>query len=220
MVHSGVSIYKVVDMIPAGGLVRFSVNQTFQGQAVRNVFWYRAEDGVADDALLGIAQTFWEKVRTPWRAFAPNLSNLTFDAVEARAFDGDLDYAVYVIPVAEQVGTRSVGGSQFMPTFCAANITLNPANRQVRPGSKRIAGLVEVDNDANMLTTVSAGLLQTLANSFVGTIVSGGFIDTLTAVIHSPPTPDRPTRLLVPIVSASATRGITTQNSRKIGRGQ
>lgn len=205
--------------LPDGGLVRITLNQTHQGQQVRNVFWYRAEDAVGGDAALGVGQTFWEVVRTAWRNFTPNTALLTFDAVDVRYMDGDLDYATYTIPEAERQGLRNVGSAQLMPVFIAANITLNPANRQVRPASKRIGGLVETDNNANQIEAGTRALLGALGTAFTTTLASGGFIDFLTPVVVGMPNANRPTRLLIPIVSQQVGRNVTTQNSRKVGRG-
>lgn len=203
----------------AGGLIRITMNQTHHGQAVRNVFWYKAVDAVGGDAALGIGQTFWENVRTAWRAFLPTIQLLTFDSVDVRYMDDDEDYAQYVVPDTERQGTRNVGASQLLPVFCAANITLNPANRKVRPASKRIGGLAEIDNAANTIEPTTRTLLQTLGNTFTATLASGGFIDFLEPVVVGMPNANRPARILVPIVSASPVRNVTTQNSRKIGRG-
>lgn len=205
--------------LPDGGLVRITMNQTHQGQQVRNVFWYRAEDAVGGDAVLGIAQTFWETVRTPWRAFLPSTILLTFDSVDVRYMDGDEDYATYVIPEAERQGTRGAGTAQLMPVFVAANITLNPANRKVRPASKRIGGLIETDNNANFLEAATRTLLGSVGTAFTATLASGGFIDFLTPVVVGMPTATRPDRVLIPIVAAQVGRLVTTQNSRKVGRG-
>lgn len=205
--------------LPDGGLIRITLNQTHQGQQVRNVFWYRAEDAVGGDAALGVGQTFWEVVRTAWRNFTPNSPLLTFDAVDVRYMDGDLDYATYTIPEAERQGSRNVGSAQLMPVFVAANITLNPANRQVRPASKRIGGLVETDNNANQIEAGTRALLGALGTAFTTTLASGGFIDFLTPVVVGMPNANRPTRLLIPIVSQQVGRNVTTQNSRKVGRG-
>lgn len=205
--------------LPSGGLVRITVNQTQQLQQVRNVFWYRAEDAVGGDAAVGIGETFWNHVQAQWRAFVPTLASLTFESVDVRFMDGDEDYGTYLVPEAQRNGTRSPAGSQLLPVFCAANITLNPANRQVRPGSKRIGGLLEVDNNANNVESSALTLLQNLAARFTQQIVSGVFLDTLTPVVVGLPTETRPGRLLVPIVSAQVSRTLTTQNSRKLGRG-
>jgi len=212
-------IKDLVMSLPDNGLVRITLNQTHQGQQVRNVFWYRAEDAVGGDAALGIGQTFWEVVRTAWRAFTPATTLLTFDSVDVRYMDGDLDYAVYTIPEAERQGTRTAGTAQLMPVFIAANITLNPANRQVRPASKRIGGLLETDNNANAIELGTRSLLGALGTAFTATLASGGFIDFLTPVVVGMPNANRPTRLLIPIVSHQVGRNVTTQNSRKVGRG-
>lgn len=146
-------------------------------------------------------------------------ADLAWQEVFVGAVGGTGQYGSYSIPTAEQLGTRSPSGNSYLPPFNAFSITFNPALRLVRPGSKRIAGVTELDNSAGTIVAGTVTLLNTLANALKNGFNVAGRIGNSSLVIYSRGTLDRPTPLAIDVTSHRVLPNVSTQNSRKIGHG-
>jgi len=121
-------------MVDASTVYALSVKQELFGRNVENVFFYQKLDPLGTAADLRDA--FSSEI-------SPSMLDLQSSSVQWVSFDtknlGDLeDFETF--PTAA-VGTAGSGDT--LPAFNAVGYTLNPITRAVRPGSKRIAGILE-----------------------------------------------------------------------------
>lgn len=204
--------------INAGQVFELAIRGVFYGQRVQNVFHYRNVGGAADLAASGMCEAWWNDIKAAWRGFMKTEANLIYTEVVSIAVNGSGHYGSYLIPTGEQQGT-SVRAGEFLPTFNAANITFNPALRLVRPGSKRIAGVLESDQVNGVLTAGAQALLGAIATQVVN-----GFVDAATPsswefVIYGPANASRPVPVSQLVTGHSVSPNVTSQLSRKLGRG-
>lgn len=205
--------------IPAGSIIRLYLNGSMYGQEVHNVFHYRTPAAYADGLGNVICQSFWDSIKVNWRALYMTTLDLTYTSVNMDVVDGGGQYGSYSIPAGEQAGTRSPTGNSYLPSFNAYSITFNPVLRLVRPGSKRIAGVTELDNSAGLIVGTTVTLLNTLANNLINGFNVTGTIGNTSLSIYSGGTLTRPTPLAIDVGSYRVLPAISTQNSRKIGHG-
>ncbi len=120
--------------MPVSDIYSLTVKQRLFGKPVENVFFYEKLDpeGTAEDLRAGW-QTLMSVAMVTLQASA--VSWVSIDTTNL----GDLsDFEKH--PVTQ---SGLAGSSDCMPAFNAVGYTLNPATRAVRPGSKRIAGVLE-----------------------------------------------------------------------------
>ena len=192
---------------------RIVLRQSFSGQEVLNVFYYR------DVAITGylptnVASGFWNKIKASYRATFPPSAAVIATQVDAEFLQDDHPFGSYAIPVGEQQGTRA-GSFNFQPPTLAALILLKVATRVTRPGSKRIMDVTEEDTNGSTLATAYVTLLQTFANDLKATFVPTGGGAAITPVIVGYPTINQPGSPRVQDVSdAIASPYISHQVSR------
>lgn len=199
----------------AGEVVKFTVVQNYDSQVCLNTFYYKMNDpltAVITPAEFG--EIFWDAISPNWLDLVIN--SVTFERVIVENLDGDLSYGEYVLP-ALTIGQYTDG--QPMAAFAAYAIQLNRTSRLTRHGAKRIVGVSETG--VTNFGVVEAGrlaVLQALADDFASDIVYG--LPTLcNPVIVGFPNDNRPSRVEVPIDTATAKTVISTQNTRKRGAG-
>jgi len=211
-------------MITLGEFIQIVIQMRWLGQRVANVWTYRVMGLNAPTDAVSMGFGYWEAIRVAYRAIAPSFLTDAFQSIRVRSLSNP-DGAVgeYAIPAAEQSGTRSVAGegSQSMPPFAACGVRLAVATRTTRPGQKRIPFLTEGDQAAGVIQPAFLGLVNTLLNIQEGEVTI---------------TPEAGNQVLLRSVIArlDASWGVTanqntagflvssivtTQNTRKIGRG-
>lgn len=208
--------------ISDGALIEISNVGNVSGQQVRNVWQYEVTSGLPTVTAVDIAQAWWNHVKATFRALVPTSFTTAFETVEMRELNAPTGLlGAYGIPPAEQPGTRSPGaGSEALPFFNAVSIRLNVGTRTTRPGHKRICCLVETDNNSGILQSSARTPAEALGTLMVSSMTFGA-----------------PAALLVvrPIVTRKDSLGnvvafqgiqdatvgtyISSQNSRKVGRG-
>jgi len=109
-------------------------NQSYLGQAIQNVYFYRREDAGSDHADLLDA---WVADVMP-SVMAIQDPKIITDTVVAKNLENFSDFGETIV---DDPGTYDAG--QILPIFNAIGYTLRSANRLVRPGSKRITGINE-----------------------------------------------------------------------------
>lgn len=189
-----------------GELYELIDKQFFLGQEVRNVYHYvnRRESGSAQ----ALAEAWAAQV-------LPSLLNcqhpsLEHYEIECINLDDDNDFGAHGISA---VGDNPIPG-EAMPSFVAARVKLIRGSRSVRNGAKRIAGPNEGGVSGNLLTADYLADVQAFADELVNPVISvqAGEWD---LVIFGRPTPNRPSRVLVDVIDASAQIQVSTQNTRK-----
>lgn len=205
-------------MVDAGTVLQLNVRGTFMQQKIQNVYHFRLVGAADDGYMAAFAEGFWNHIKDEFRATQPLNSTLNYTDVTCEALAGAHPFGQYTIPLAEQPGTRATS-TLFMPPFNSVNITFNVADRAVRPGSKRYAGLVEEDNANGVLSDSLQALYATLAEKLIEDVtvvdpaMSGIF------VIYGRENDSRPVPVSRPVVGYKVSPNISSQNSRKFGRG-
>lgn len=196
-----------------GDLLRFTDRQTFLGQTVLNVYFYRVTSitGLDDTYLDVLGGWFKDNVVSPVAAlqsasvshtelFLENLSNgvdiLTYD-------DG--------FPIAGEASGDA------LPPYASYGFQLLRESRTTRNGYKRFAGVTEANQDDGIYTGGGTAITD-VEDALAADVVIG------LATVAEPVIVKRP--FDVPVVTfeyasigGALFRGIGTQNTRKFGRG-
>lgn len=194
----------------------------FLGQVWQVIQWFEPEGAVFLTAdVIQVAEAWWNHFKTPWRNFQPNSSQLTTESILISEPGSGGAYAEYAIPVGEKQGLRSVGTSAWFPPFVAAGFRQTVATRTTRPGQKRFPGLLESDADNGILVGGTVTLINAMASNLCSLAILGAPV--ATGVLH--PRVVRLSGSPETIVTSQRVTGyvtnpnVTTQNSRKYGRG-
>lgn len=187
--------------------------QRYIGQDVLNVYYYKQIGGLGGDAetLVGLFQSFI----LPAILTIQN-DQLTHISLACRNLDDPMDFFVQVFLVPQAGTWLDPGG----PPFIAASFMYHRAQLNVRNGWKRFAGVpndqIDGGTPSASYATACAGIVDDLfANPVDGAqnvwtpLIMRKTYDPLTGIT---------TYTDFPVASVSF-RGISTQNTRKIGRG-
>ena len=208
--------------IPDEHVFEIAVSGQIAGQRVMNVMHYHVDSGAVGADGGDLAQAFWDDVKGWWRAVCIDGYTAAFQLVTARDIT-DLTgaYGSYAIPLGEQGGTRTTpAAGEGMPPFISMGVRLNVGSRITRPGQKRLGGFTEADqaNGSFVSAVVTAG--QTWGDTAIQTITlpAPALLAVLTPVVVRK-NPDGSAAIWQPFTSAAASNVVTTQNTRKAGRG-
>lgn len=204
--------------IAIGEVHEIALRGTFQGSKIQNVFHFTNNIVTPDVSATTACEAFWNDIKTAWRAWTPTSPQLIWTELVCAVAGGGGQYGSYAIPGGEQQGTRTFA-TDFLPSLNAANITFNPLLRLTRPGSKRIAGLLEGDQASGVLTGAAVALLSTLAVA-----LTNGFTDSVTGAVYTyiiwgRVNTNRPVEVKMPVNGFTVSVNTTSQVSRKLGRG-
>lgn len=195
-----------------GGLYTAMAVSEYQGTTFRNVFWYRHQNGL-DGLGQELADGFLAAVNTLWRDFVTVDVNLQSIQVSNLGT---------VFPDAN--ATWGVVGSNAGPTepqFVAAQCRLRRSTKETRDGFKRISGIPSAGVTDGSLTGVNFTQWQNLCDAFDSNISDGG------AGLFEPIIVNRKSLVNLPtsytytnVVGVNARARVTSQNTRKVGRGE
>lgn len=203
-------------------LIEIVMNMRAQGQETLNIFQYSIQSIPVTVTAVQLAEGWWNHVKATYRALQIVSQPDTFISVRVRELNDPAgDYAEFDVPTAEKLGTRANPAQQeLLPSFNAAGVRLVVGTRTTRPGQKRFPFLTESDNNGGVLQAAYKALLTSHMNIMSVPMVLGA-----------------PAALtdLYPIVTKKDQFGVvsayqfvtgyiinnnvTSQNSRKIGRG-
>jgi len=209
--------------VDLGSKVRIVVNQTLLGQQVQNVLHYVVTATAVDDTYAELAQGWWDDIKAAWRA-AVTIPLVT-DSVEAYDNADPLgDYGIYTIPTAERPG---LNGSDVESPFIAAGFRFGVANRTTKPGYMRLSGVRDGEVDAAgvinaTLLTKYTTLATALLNGFNYGLLLAGHADLAVYGAPHPAStryPARDVAVYNDVTAITIPSNVTTQNTRKIGRG-
>lgn len=193
--------------------------QTYFNQQVLNRYLYRAgtvsESGVTPAE---IGEAWWTAFGTTIRA-AQNAA-VNHLQVRVEVLTGARDYGQYVIPTGERTGTHSTSTNALAP-FMAASVTLQGQTRATRPGGKRYVGGTEADTlDFGVLDGSYKTLVEAIAALIPDQIEVGGDDGAMLILpVLYRPASDLDPMVTNPIVATIVNPNISTQNTRKVGRG-
>lgn len=204
--------------------IRMTLRYEYLGQKLQTARTYRAEGIILLLVTAGqLGEAYWNAIKSDWRAWAPaNAANI-FKSILVEEAGGSLGYGEYPIPTLEQGGTRDVTTlGQPLPSFCAVGCRLSVETRDTRPGQMRIPFLYEGDSSGQQWGGVAVALVEGVAETMSSVLSLGA--PAATVVMH--PQVWRGEDITVPptvtqdVIGYVLNSNITTQNSRKWGRGQ
>lgn len=155
-------VYEVVDV------------QSLHGQEILNVYFYQQRAAFVPSAgniATALAEGFSEQV-VPFVA-ACQSGDLLHIETRVRNLFNPVDAGSFITGVA---GTGSSGAAQTMPSFTAWGFTLKHDNPSVRPGSKRVAGVDESNQDDGIPSLIIMPALDALAEALAAPIEGGIFL--------------------------------------------
>lgn len=209
--------------ITTGSRVTVAVNYALAGQQFMNVYNYIVLELVGTPTAGDYAQAWWNHVKTNYRALCSAYFGDAFTSVRVTETGNSTtgEYGEYAVPVGERAGTRSYSSGEALPTFVAAGVRLIVATRSTRPGQKRFPFLMEADvNGAGLqsgYSTILATLMGTLtANMTLGAPAAGVVLVPSVVGLNA----DGTIRTSQVVTGYSINSNVTSQVSRKIGRGQ
>lgn len=189
---------------------------------IRNVWHYQISSIPSPTITASnVAEAWWNHMKATYRASIAVALGDFFQRIRCESMMSPTgDAGDFAVPAAEQPGTRSTPAGDRAPTFLAAGLRLNVTSRLTRPGQKRIYGLYESDFTGEALGTTFQALALAIATVQLPLIVLGAPAATLAInpmVARVPAT--LPVVTFQPWTSAQVANFVTTQNTRKPGRG-
>lgn len=208
--------------ITVGSYIDIQLRYLWQGQQMMNVFSYGVFELAGIPTAVNYGEAWWNAVKTTTRAMQQSGSGDTFFSVVVRELNNpNGEYGEFDIPSGERAGTRSAPTqSNAMPTFTAAGARLTVGTRLTRPGQKRVPFLAEEDNNGGALQTSFKTLFQAWLNVITSPFVLGA--PALGVTLNPIVTKRDASGTVVaaqPITGYVVNPYITSQNSRKPGRG-
>lgn len=193
---------------------RITMLQQMSSKNIVNVFHYR-DTSILGPTPLQVATAFWNNAKAAWRGWQVTSAAFLNVSVTVEQLNSGHPFGVYAIPVGEQQGLRA-SATDFYALTVAGLISLKVGTRVTRPGSKRIAGLVEGDvGGGSTLIAGSVTLLQALADKFKNTWATAGIIANMAPVIVGYPGPRNGYTLQVQdVTDAIASTFVSHQISR------
>lgn len=208
--------------ITLGSLIEITNVGTILGQQTMNVWQYQVDGSAFLVEPVQIAEAWWNHVKATLRAIPGSDFTSMFLAVRITELNNPVgDFAEYAVPIGERGGTRSPGAAaDGMPQFSAVGVRLTVGTRLTRPGQKRFAGLVEGDQANGVL---AAGIV-TATNTAMAVMSAPMILGAPAAtIVLNPIVTRRDAAGSVvehqPVIGWVTNPNVTTQNSRKIGRG-
>jgi len=212
---------QVVMTIGAGSLIEIVVNMTAMSQQNLNAYQYDVSSSPGPASAVQIAEGWWNHVKATLRAIWPAGYGTPFVSVRIRELNNLTgDYAEFDIPIAERAGTRANPTGEKMPPFNCLGVRLVVGTRATRPGQKRYSILYEGDQADGVLgsapiTAVNALMAVLTAQMTLGAPAA---LTVLNPIITRKDTAGFVTADQ-PITGFLVNPNVTSQNTRKIGRG-
>lgn len=212
-------------MALSGDKLQIALEMSNWGQQTMNVWYYEVTSALTDVPVADIAQAWWNHVKTAYRALANvAIVQQAFIAVHVRDADNPTgEAASWAIPAIERNGTRAnpPTGGDAMPPYVAVTGRLGVGTRATRAGSKRFPFALETDNLNGSVMAGFSGLCQDILTACTVGVVLGApalAVD-LVSVVRGVGASDPPVVTYQPVISTQVNPYMSTQNSRKFGRG-
>lgn len=205
----------------ANDLIEISLNMNVMAQTMNLVWQYEIDTIPPSVNAVQLAEGWWNHVKAATRGLAFSSFGNVFRTVRLRQLNNALgDYAEYDVPIAEQAGSRSATTSDQMPPYVAVGVRLVVGTRVTRPGQKRIPFVLEGDNVAGVLGSALQTVVQTYMNTMQVPMTLGAPAATVGLIpIVTRKDGSGTVTAWQPITGYLINANLTTQNSRKFGRG-
>lgn len=197
--------------IATGDLLQIVDNQTYLGEDLMNVYYYRwfsapALDNVVYDDLL---DDFKEVVVN--KVIAVQVEQLEHTTLEIKNLSNGIDFRVLTL---ELTGDIPAADDALLPSYQAMTFQLIRDSLVTRNGSKRYAGVIESAVEGNEFVGYDSAIaaIETALSDKLHT----GIIETCAPIIVKRPfTPPVGSSYEYSSVSAALFKGLGTQNTRK-----
>lgn len=203
-------------MPTVGDVFRITLCAEMFSQDVCNVFFYTVAFWTGNVTLEEVLDEFIATVVEPVRAVQSNSVVYT----EVSIADA-MDPAVYFEMPYTSVGAES--GAAGMPSYVAYGFKLVRTDRTTRNGYKRFAGVTENQVTGNNIVTPGAAAFTDIEDGLAADLaVTGGGGGTATlapAIVRMSPLDPYQVSEVNLVSAAEMAVYVTTQNSRKVGRG-
>lgn len=204
-------------------LLRISVRGLYLGQQVQVIQPFICGGaGLLTANCAGVAEAFWEEIKDDWRSCHGNDSNDKTLSVLCEEIGGSLGFGEYPIPPGEQLGTRDTSGlAGLLPPFVAVAVRLTVATRVTRPGQKRFWGVYEADQALGVFAGPLFTAYETLMDTWtlpIGLSAPADIVQLEANVVHFDRVTGEP-GARQDVTGYLINQNLSTQNSRKFGRG-
>lgn len=206
--------------LAVGDIIQFTDVQSYLGQTVLNTYTYQVESFESAVTLEDLAQGFELYVATEVATVQDD--DVTHPFIIAKNLSNGIDIWEEPTTIAGDNASTLEGTS-----FMALGYRLVRSNASTRHGSKRIGGLPAGISDGNAINPAYATLVDDLAAVFALPLTATGTVDhdyVLNPVIigryptGDPNAGEMDLSVVNPVSAAQFIR-MTTQNTRKAGRG-
>ncbi len=202
--------------------IRMVLSGKVLGEQWQNVLHWSVNSPAAS-TYAEFAEAWWLDFGDLWQ----NTCSPTTGILSVEVYDNEDplgEYGFYAPPVIDNTGIRT--GEQSAP-FLATGVKWNVATRATKPGSIRLPGLTETDMlSGGQISTAYATAVQAYADAMVaglsfGLLGAGGAVLVVYGAPHAASTrfPARATGVYNTVISATVNELVTSQVSRKYGRG-
>ena len=133
-----------------GDLAEISIVAQNSGVTYMNVWQYQISGTFSGVDAAAVGEAWWNHVKDDYRGVVASTYGAWFREVLVRELNDPIgEYGTFVIPSGEAEGTRNPGSETgLLQPYAALGMKLAVGTRVTRPGSKRLGGLVELDNNA------------------------------------------------------------------------
>lgn len=208
--------------ITVGSYIEIQLRHITQGIQMMNTFQYAVFELAGIPSAVNYGEAWWNAMKTTTRGLVAATYGDVFQSVVVRELNNPTgEYGEFDIPPGEKAGTRSNPAQvDRMPPYVCAGVRLTVSSRATRPGQKRIPWLCESDQANGSLDTG----FRTLTNSWCNVITAPYVLGAPALGVTLTPIITRKDQSGT-VVAAQAVTGyvvnqyVTTQNSRKYGRG-
>lgn len=194
-----------------GDLIQFVDRQTYLGEDLLNVYYYRITSltGLSDPYLPVLAEWFRDNVITPVLDIQNN--GLVHTTLDARNLSNNIDVAELVVDLP---GANTAADTVALPSWMTVNFKLIRESLATRNGSKRFSGLVESQSTANSYAIpplIQTAIEEALAADIVLSLVTVAE----PVIVRRPIVPPVGTSYTYASIGAAVYTAYGTQNTRK-----
>lgn len=208
--------------VEVDAIYEIAVEGHLYGQQTLNVWTYKALSSSFTVTAAELAEAYWNHIKSAARNIPTSDHAAAFEQVRVRQLSGTGGImGTYIVPAGERGGTRTSDGNPPLTPFAAAGVRLVVGTNSTRPGQKRFGGIGEGDNNGGQLAAGAVSAVQGLLTVAAGYILLGApaaLIELQCVVVRRNPA-DGAVLASQNVVGTLINPYVTTQNTRKVGRG-
>lgn len=198
-----------------GDLIQITDFQTYLGQVCLNVFYYRwfTAPAIGNEYL----EALWTEYRSDVmdQMIKLQVEQVVHNNLQVKNLSNGVDFYE---DDPNRTGLIDAPDSEILPSYVALGFKLIRDSLVTRNGSKRIVGVPEGNVSGN--TYVGLGVdIESFENALVGRLSVGIIEVAAPIIVKRPITPPVGDTYIYSSVNGASFSGMSTQNTRKAGRG-